>query len=79
MICDKKMDEWMKLTCHTPTAAFAMRIRRMTSGSTKAATRLSSSLCSSNKAKTYLREKDEEMVRREIDLRMKCKRQRVEF
>jgi len=42
-----------ELTCHTPTEAFAIRIRRITSGSTKAATRLSSSLCSSNKAKTY--------------------------
>jgi len=46
-----------ELTCHTPTEAFAMRIRSITSGSTKAATRLSSSLCSSNKAKTYLRHK----------------------
>jgi hypothetical protein len=59
------MDGSMKLTCHTPTAAFAIRIRRMTSGSTKAATRLSSSLCSSNKAKTYLREEEnEEMIKR---------------
>jgi hypothetical protein len=33
----------------------AIRIRRMTSGSTKAATRLSSSLCSSNNANTYFK------------------------
>ena len=31
-----------------------MRMSRITSGSTKAATRLSSSLCSSNRAKTYM-------------------------
>ncbi len=61
MDVDEKMDYSMKLTCHTPTAALAMRIRRMTSGSTNAATRLSSSLCSSNKAKTYLRKERKKM------------------
>jgi hypothetical protein len=34
--------------------ALAMRMRRMTSGSTKAVNKLSSSLCSSNKANTYI-------------------------
>jgi len=47
-------NKWkIALTCQTPTAALAIRMRRMTRGSTKAATRLSSSLCSSNKANTY--------------------------
>ena len=48
---------FFELTCQTPTVALAMRIRRITSGSTNAVMRLSSSLCSSNKANTYLREK----------------------
>lgn len=38
------------LTCHTPTTALAMRIRRMTKGSTKAVTVSSPS---SNQASTY--------------------------
>jgi hypothetical protein len=38
--------------------ALAIRMRSITSGSTKAAMRLSSSLCSSNKAKTYLKKKN---------------------
>ena len=75
------MNQSMKLTCHTPTAAFAMRIRRMTSGSTKAATRLSPSLCSSNKAKTYSMEEEAKKMKkwREIvyDLMMKNIRQSV--
>jgi hypothetical protein len=37
--------------------ALAMSMRRMTSGSTKAVMRLSSSLCSSNNANTYFKRK----------------------
>ena len=68
------------LTCHTPTAALAMRMRRMTSGSTKAATRLSSSLCSSNRANTYEIQTDRIIWNRKRTehLRMRCKQQQVE-
>jgi hypothetical protein len=47
----------IKLTCQTPTVALAIRMRRMTSGSTNAVMTFSSSLCSSNKANTYFRRK----------------------
>jgi len=44
-----------------------MRIRRITSGSTKAATRLSPSWCSSNNAKTYLTKEKEYRMETEYE------------
>lgn len=40
------------LTCHTPTTAFAIRINKITKGSTNAVNVSFKSSCSSNKART---------------------------
>lgn len=42
----------LRITCHTPTTAFAIRISNITSGSTKAVRVSFMSLCSSNNANT---------------------------
>ena len=47
------------LSCHTPTQAFAMRINKMTNGSTKAVTW---SFDSSNNANTWLDQCDDDDV-----------------
>jgi len=44
-----------KITCHTPTTALAIKISKITNGSTKEVRVSLKSSCSSNKASTYIK------------------------